>query len=149
MQEENCQGKNMQKHVWTGNQLHIQRRDQVSNLGSIGATWGKYRYTTCFPQAGACRENAHFHLQPRKFTGEICCGSHLPVMYGGELLCLWIFSYLSPPSKRELPFVSGLNHARILFISQWITWYRLCAQIVPNYCAKSDGTITHLHTWPP
>ena len=44
---------------------------------------------------------------PRKFKGGICCGGHLSVTYGGELLYLWIFSQLSPSNnfvKRELPF---------------------------------------------
>ena len=30
-------------------------------------------------------------LQSRKFKGEICCGGHLAVTYGGKLLYLWIF----------------------------------------------------------
>ena len=32
------------------------------------------------------------HLCPRKFKGGICCGGHLAITYGGELLYLQIFS---------------------------------------------------------
>ena len=42
--------KNLQKQVWTGNQLPIQRQDRLSNLGCIGAKGGKYCYATCFPK---------------------------------------------------------------------------------------------------
>ena len=47
----------------------------------------------------------------RKFKGRICCGGHLDVTYGGELLYLRIFSSLSPPNnfvKRVLPFPHGI-----------------------------------------
>ena len=30
-------------------------------------------------------------LRSKKSKGEICCGGHLAVTYGGELLYLWIF----------------------------------------------------------
>ena len=53
---------------------------------------------------------------PRKFKGRICCGGHLAVTYGGELLYHRIFS----PSKfvkLELPFPSDLNHARVQVIA--------------------------------
>ena len=33
-----------------------------------------------------------FVYKSRKFKGGICCGGHLAVTYGGELLYLWIFS---------------------------------------------------------
>ena len=49
------------------------------------------------------------HVKARKFKGGICGGSHLAVTYGGELLYLRIFSSISPPSKRELPFLRGLK----------------------------------------
>ena len=39
----------------------------------------------------------------------ICCGSHIAVTYGAELLYRQVFLYLSRPSKRELPFLRGLN----------------------------------------
>ena len=35
---------------------------------------------------------------PRKFKGEICCGDHLAVTYGGELLYLQIF--VAKPTKQ-------------------------------------------------
>ena len=51
---------------------------------------------------------------PRKFKEGICCGGHLAVTYGGELLYLRIFLKLNPPSN----FVSclscvDLNHSHI------------------------------------
>ena len=52
------------------------------------------------------------HYCSRKFKGGICCGGHLAVTYGGELLYLPIFLQLSPPNKfaeRELPFQRGLK----------------------------------------
>ena len=51
-------------------------------------------------------------LETRKFKGRICCGGHLAVTYGSELLYLRIFSSLSLPSnfiKRMLPFLCGLK----------------------------------------
>ena len=51
-------------------------------------------------------------FKSRKFKGGICCGSHLAITYGGQLLYLWIFLWLSPPNnfvKPELPFPQGLK----------------------------------------
>ena len=39
-------------------------------------------------------------LKPRKFKGGICCGGHLVVTYGAELLYLRIFSFPSSVSNQ-------------------------------------------------
>ena len=57
-------------------------------------------------------------IADKEIEGSICCGGHVAVRYGEELLYLRIFLYLSPPSKRGLPFTHGLNHMRILVIAQ-------------------------------
>ena len=54
----------------------------------------------------------NLNYSARKFKGGICCGGHLAVTNGGELLYLWIFLQLSPPNnfvKPKLPFPRGLK----------------------------------------
>ena len=51
-------------------------------------------------------------FEPRKSKEGICCGSHLAIKYGGELLCLLMFLLLNTSSnfvQRLLPFSHGLN----------------------------------------
>ena len=51
-------------------------------------------------------------VNTRKFKGGISRGSHLAITYGGDLLYLWMFLLLSPPSnfvQRILPFSRGLK----------------------------------------
>ena len=43
-------GENLRKQVWTGNQMHIRRRDWESNPGPLVHSAGKNRYATCFPK---------------------------------------------------------------------------------------------------
>ena len=70
--------------------------------------------------------------------GEFVAAAILGVAYGAELLYLQIIF---------ISFPCGLNHTCILIIAWWITWKWLCAHIVLNDCAKSEGTITHLCMW--
>ena len=52
------------------------------------------------------------NVDTRKFKGVISRSGHLAITYRSELLYLWIFSLLSPPSKfaqRVLPFSHGLK----------------------------------------
>ena len=44
--------------------------------------------------------NIDFKIEPRKFKGGICCGGHLVVTYGAELLYLRIFSFPSSVSNQ-------------------------------------------------
>ena len=41
---------------------------------------------------------------PKKFQGEICCGSHLGVMNGAELLYLQIFLVSMPAKEARVAF---------------------------------------------
>ena len=81
----------------------------------------------------------------KEISRGICCGSHLAIMYGGEFLYLWIFSLLSLPNnlvKCELPFPRGLKSCTLI-------GYRAVNRAVTMMCAdraKSEDTITHLHT---
>ena len=59
-----------------------------------------------------------YEARSRKVNGGICCGTHLRVTYGAELLYILIFLYLSLPSKHELPFQHGLNHMHIQVIER-------------------------------
>ena len=43
-------GENMRKQVWTGNQMHIQRRDWVSNPGPLVHSTGKEPLRYLLPQ---------------------------------------------------------------------------------------------------
>ena len=75
-------------------------------------SWMSYLSWNCFKGNLHLKSRLSMFLHyPRKFKGGICCGGHLAVTYGGELLYIRIFSQLSPPSnfvKRELPFSRGL-----------------------------------------
>ena len=90
------------------------------------------------------RVTDHKHVRDKEFKGGICCGGHLAIMYGGDLLYLWNFLYLSPPSNfvwHELPYLRGLksrthvgycavNHTVMIMWSHWMI-------------------INHLHAWRP
>ena len=44
-------------------------------------------------------QNLAFQMKARKFKRGICCGGHLGVTYGTELLYLWIF-FVAKPAKQ-------------------------------------------------
>ena len=64
------------------------------NLGNI------VDYYAWISYANAYGEKSRSWDQPRKFKGGICCGGHLVVTYGAELLYLRIFSFPSSVSNQ-------------------------------------------------
>ena len=103
------------------------------------------RDTAKNPQTVA--EGKQVHQSQGNLRGESVAAAIL-VSHMEQSYCIsGFFLYLSQPSKHELPFPHGLNHVRILVITRWIRRYWLSAQIAPNDCAKSEGTITRLHRW--
>ena len=110
--------------------------------------WYNWRYNTNFKLLNVRLVRGSHRIRdashPRKFKRGICCGGHLAITYGGELLYLQIFLLLSPPSnfvERELPFPHVLkSHAHIDYraVNHAII---MCADR-----AKSEVTITRLYT---
>ena len=88
-------------------------------------------------------------LQPRKFNRGICCGGHLAILYiwRRDILHLHIFHSYAHKIILLLAWVTFLHGFKSHMNSKHA---RIRNDVVMTMCidpAKSEGTVTQLHTW--